>query len=134
MTDLEAVLYTYLASVTALTATLGTFEGSKCLYASNDLPEGYTPQEHGSACIFKIRGGEESFSSKQLAPSVQFRCYAESEAKARTVVYALFDAVNDHRAAGIKWCRAETLPQIIIEPDVGWPYGLLYSRFWMDNP
>lgn len=134
MTDLEAVLYTYLSGVTALTATLGTFEGGKCLYASNDLPEGYTPNEHGSACLFKVRGGSLSFSSKQLAPSVQFQCFATSEANARTVAGVLFNAVNDCRAAGIKYCRVETLPTIIIEPSVGWPYGLLYAQFWMDNP
>jgi hypothetical protein len=133
MTDLEAVLYTYLASVTALTATLGTFEGGACLYASNDLPEGYTP-DHGPAILFKVRGGEQSFSSKQLAPSVQFQCFASTESKARTVAYALFDAVNDHQAAGIKWCRVEVLPQIVVEPSVGWPYGLLYAQLWMDNP
>jgi hypothetical protein len=134
MTDLEAVLYSYFASVTALTSTLGTFEGGTCLYASNDLPEGYRAPEHGPAVLFKVRGGDQSFSSKQLAPSVQFQCFASTEAKARTVVYAVFEAVNDQRAAGIKWCRVETLPQIVIEPSVGWPYGLLYAQFWMDNP
>jgi hypothetical protein len=134
MTDVEAVLWTYLDGVSTLGSLLGRFEGGKCLYASTLLPAGYTPDSHGSAILFQVRGGDHSWSSKQLAPSWQFRCYGATEADARMVALELFDAVNDQRGTGIKWCRAEGLPQIVIESEAGWPYGLLFARFWMDNP
>ena len=128
MTDVEAVLRAYLVTVTALTALVG-----QRVYASVDLPAGYTPVGNGSALLFGVRGGDQAYSSHQLQPSVQFRCYAETEAKARLVAQALYDALNDQHAAGIKYARMETLPQLLREPEVDWPYCLGFFRVWMDN-
>jgi len=128
MTDVEAVIRAYLVTVTALTTLVG-----QRVYASVDLPAGYTPAGDGSAILFGVRGGDQAYSSRQLHPSVQFRCYAETEAKARSVAEALYDALNDAHGLGFRYARMETLPQLLREPEVDWPYCLCFFRVWLDN-
>ena len=128
MTDIEAVVRAYLATVAGITALTGAR-----IYAGVDLPAGYTPSA-GSALIFSIRGGGQDFSSHVLAPSMQFRAYGATEAAARALDQALYAGLNDVKAGSINWARCEVLGQIVREPETGWAYVISFYRVLMTNP
>ncbi len=129
MIDIHAKIRAYLASLPGVTAAFGGR-----IYASRTLPAGYKP-EQGPACLFAIRGGGQDFSSKLLTPSVQFRIYAVTEAEVIKATTALYDAINDTQSRGICYARLEdgTLPQMLSEPVMEWPYMLMYIKFHIQN-
>jgi hypothetical protein len=129
MTNVESVIRAYLASVSAITALVGTR-----IYASQNLPAGYKVSI-GPAILLAPRGGGQDYSSKVLTPSVQFRCYAATETLARQVSSALYAALNDHAGGGFKYARLDegTYPTLLSEPDTNWPYMLSFYQFSMAN-
>jgi hypothetical protein len=106
------------------------------LYAGPALPKGYAPSLSGPAILFSRRGGNVDYTGLVLNPSVQFRCYAASSAKAGELDRALYDALHDKHGPGIKRARAEVLGQPLIEPetDPPWHYVLSFYRVRITNP
>lgn len=128
MIDSDAVV----VAVLSHDANLAHLAGTR-IYASADLPPGYTP-EQGPAILLSARGGVQDFSSKVLTPSYQFRLYAATEAQARAMSDALYHALNDESGATFKWARLETLPVLLRDDVTGWPYALAFYQFWIGNP
>jgi hypothetical protein len=106
------------------------------IYAGPVLPKGYTPSAAGPAILFSRRGGTTDYTGLVLNPSVQFRCYASSSAKAGELDRALYDALHDKHGAGIKRARVEVLGQPLTEPetDPPWHYVLSFYRVRITNP
>lgn len=129
MTDTDAVLRAFVVAQAGVTALVGTR-----VHASDKLPAGYSPVTNGPAILLKVRGGQQDFPGKTLYPSYQFECYAATEALARQVSNALFDAIN-HKASGlIKQIRLEVMPVLLTDPDTGWPFVLSYYKTVFGNP
>jgi hypothetical protein len=129
MIDVKAIIRAWIASLPELTSAFG-----KRVYAGRYLPSGYLPGQ-GPACLFAPRSGEQDFSSHLFAPSIQFRVYAETEAKAEEASRLLYDALNDQQYRQISYARMEdgTFPQLLSEPGSDWPYVLLYFKFHVQN-
>ncbi len=129
MTDVEAVIRSWLATLEGVTAQFG-----KRIYSGRYLPSGYKPAE-GPALLFAVRGGRQDYSSKVLEPSIQFRVYGETDAKARRASQELYDAINDRQARQICYCRMEegTMPVLMTEPGSDWPYVLMYFKIQVQN-
>jgi len=117
MRDFEADNRTFLLANSALRLLV-----DQRVYAKINPPTNYRPEIDGACIVFGVRGG--GFNSQNdclFSPSVQYRCYAESEASAREVYFALVDALNDAAYSGIH-ARLETLGQLARETDTGWPF------------
>jgi hypothetical protein len=125
MNDWESIIREYLAGLAGMTERFG-----QRIYAGRNLPPGYLPSQ-GEAILFATRGGGMDFSSQVLLPSVQFRIYAETEAKARQAAFDLHDAINDTQARKIAYARMEegTMPTLLNEPESNWPYMLSFYHF-----
>lgn len=105
------------------------FTGER-IFASTDLPTGYTP-DAGAAVLFSARGGQgPDESGLILWPSYQFRSYAATEAQAREVDHAVFRALNFRRSERIKMARLDVYPQVLRqqEPEPAWPFVLSYYQ------
>ena len=122
MTDIEATVRAYLATVSGITTLTGTR-----IYSAVDLPAGYDPGD-GSALLFVARGGGVDYSSHVLAASMQFRAYGASPAAARALDQALFDGFNDVKDGSILWTRLEQPGQLLADPETEWDYVLSYWR------
>jgi hypothetical protein len=108
---------------------LGGLVGPR-IYASTDLPTGYTPDD-GAAILFAARGGQGPDESELILwPSYQFRCYASTETLAREVDHALFRALSFARSNRIKMARLDVYPQVLRqqEPEPAWPFVLSYYQ------
>jgi hypothetical protein len=129
MVDVEAVIRKRVADLPAMQAVFGNR-----VYAGRRLPNGYNPTQ-GAAALLAVRGGGLSYSSKLISVSVQFRVYAETEAKAKKATMKLFDAVNDTQWPQVKFARMEagTVPTILTEPETDWAFGVLFVRVWVEN-
>ena len=127
MTDIEAAIRTWLASIAGIAAIAG-----QRIIASVSLPDGYRPDQ-GPALLFKVQGGGQDYSSQVLNPRVQFQSYAETEADARRLDRAVYDGINDRQFTGIKMARLDVLPVLLAEPETGWPFVLTFYRFWIAN-
>lgn len=128
MTDTDAAIRAWLAASAGVTAIAGAR-----IYASRSLPAGYEP-EKGPALLFSARGGGQDHSSKVLKPSYQFQSYAATEASARSLDRAVYDAMNDREYQQIKSARLETFPQTLVDQETGWPFVLTYYQFLIGNP
>lgn len=125
MIDVEATLLGYLQSQAALTALTGSR-----IWAGRDVPpEGYHPTQ-GAAITFRVRGGDVvgQQAAALLRPSFQFKIYGASEVAASAAYRALFDALEGPLAYPLRAADTETLGQILREPDVGWPFVLVFWR------
>lgn len=127
MTDVEAVVREYLASAAGLTAYTG-----ERIYASRSLPAGYKPTD-GPAVLFGIRGGGQDYTGYVLMPSLQFRCYATTQGLARATDRALYGALHELSARGIKWARMTGMGQVLAEPETLWWYVLSFWDLWLGN-
>lgn len=127
MIDCDAAVRAFLAAKPALFVLTGTR-----IYASMDLPAGYTP-DSGAALLFSARGGGQDYSSKVLSPSYTFRCYAATEAAARALSQTLYDALNDRAGGKLKYARLENIPTLLSEPSTGWPFMLAFYRILIGN-
>jgi len=127
LTDVDAVVREFLASQTVLT----NYTDDR-IYASVDMPAGYTPED-GPAVLFGVRGGGQDYSSKVLEPSYQFRTYAKTERQAREVDRALYTALNDQKFGLVKSAVMETMAQLLAEPETGWPVMLTFYRLLVGN-
>lgn len=100
------------------------------VFASTDLPTGYTPDD-GAAILFAARGGQgPDESGLILWPSYQFRCYAPTEAMAREVDHAVFRALSFARSDRIKMAQLDVYPQVLRqqEPEPAWPFVLSFYQ------
>lgn len=127
MLDVDATLRAYLSAQAALTIYTG-----QRLYASLSLPATYSPAT-GAAILFNVRGGSVGF-EKILNPSMQFRTYAQTEAKARQADSALFDSLHDKKSGPMLYAMLETYPQLLLDPETQWPYMLSFYRLLYRNP
>jgi hypothetical protein len=59
---------------------------------------GYNPERDGPGIVFMTRGGGTDYSSALLQPSVQFRCFGQTEKQAYDVYLLLVDALQDQRS------------------------------------
>lgn len=98
-----------------------------------DPAPGYTPAD-GQAICFKTRGGRQDYTGSVLLPSVQFKCYGETEVEANEAFRALYDALNDKASYEIKYAMLETLGQTLREPDTEWIYVLAFFSIMVTNP
>ncbi len=129
MVDVEAIIRAWLVSLEGVRAEFGSR-----VYTGRYLPARYKPAD-GPAALFAVRGGRQDYSSKVLEPSVQFRLYGETEAKAREAQKELYDAINDQQARQICYARMEegTMPVLLTEPGSDWPYVAMYFKFFIQN-
>jgi hypothetical protein len=126
--DAEKELRDYLTTVGSLTAV-----ATGGIYASPDLPPGYTPA-NGPALLFGIRGGSLDYSAKTLTPSFQFRSFAATRAAAQQLDAALHEALEGAQWGRIKSAFRETPPQAVRDPETGWVYVLSFFRAFIGNP
>jgi hypothetical protein len=122
MRDTDAALTAFLLARPGLTAVAG-----QRIHASLYLPKGYKPDD-GPALIFNPRGGGQDYSRLVLSPSYQFRSFGLTQAEARRLDRALYDALNDAQCYPIKMARMESIGQLFQEPDTGWPFVLTFYR------
>ena len=129
MIDHESRIRALMVSLPKITAKFG-----QRVYAARSLPAGYKP-EQGPALLFTTRGGTQLYHSRVLVPSVQMRVYGATEAMVRGATQALYDALNDTKSLDVPYIRMEngTLPTLINEPNVGWPFMLLFFTFHILN-
>lgn len=127
MVDTDAALTTFLLAQASLTAVAG-----RRIHASLYLPKGYAPED-GPALLFNARGGGQDYSNLVLSPSYQFRSFGLTQAEARRLDRALYDALNDAQCYPIKIARLETIGQLFEEPDTGWPFVLSFYRINFSN-
>ena len=125
MVDIDAVITEYLETQPGLTV-----HTQERLYASISLPKGYDPS-NGKALLFNVRGGTPDYSSLVLRPSMQFRSVGKTEAEARELDRALFDALNDASYCKIKMAQLETIGQLLRFPATGWPFVLSFYRLFI---
>jgi len=127
MTDVEAIIRSWLAAIAAITALTG-----QRIYADTELPPTYAPAD-GPAILLIRRGGGQDESGHVLRPSIQFRCYGETTVLARQLDRTLFDGINDQRYGSIKWSRCEVQGQLVRDPATGWPYVISFYTFHVGN-
>ncbi len=128
MVDAPKAILDYLLAQANLTNVV-----ERRIYAEVDSPPaGYTPTDGPAICL-KTRGGTQDYESAVLLPSVQFKCYGESEAVANEGYQALCDALNDKSSYAIKRAQFETLGQTLREPETGWIYVLVFFRIMVTN-
>lgn len=121
MVDLHAIVRAYLLT----DATLVGLIGSR-LYAGRDVPPvGYKPDD-GACITFKVRGGGPDYDDALLNPSVQLKCYAESEAEAWALYRALYDHLHNAHTASILHAESDALGQLLEEPDTKWIFVLTF--------
>lgn len=103
------------------------------VYASVEPPNGYNPADDGPCVLLGIRGGSQDYSSAILSPSVQIRCFAATENLAKKLDKALYTAINDSHGDVVLHCYQQELGQLLIQPDVDWPFVLSYYLMVMRN-
>ena len=131
MTDADLAIRAILMGYTGLTSLVGNR-----VYASTDLPAGYTPDD-GPAVLFNVRGGQGPDESGLITwPSYQFRSYAATEAEAREVDRAVYGALNFTSSNRVKMARLDVYPQLLRqpEPEPQWPFVLSFYRAIIANP
>ena len=90
MIDVHDVIRDYLLTVSGVTDLVGTR-----IYAGRDVPPSSFSLVDDGACIaFRVRGGDEDYEGALLTPSVQFKCYGQTDLEANTVYRALDDALQ----------------------------------------
>lgn len=127
MRDTDAALTAFLLAQPGLTAITG-----RRIHASLYWPKGYTPDQ-GPLLLFNPRGGGQDYSSLVLSPSYQFRSFAATQAEARRLDRALYDNLNDKQCYPIKMARLETIGQLFLEQDTGWPFVLSFYQISFSN-
>lgn len=127
MRDTDAALTQFLLSQPSLTTVAG-----RRIHASMSWPKGYAP-EQGPLLLFNVRGGGQDYTSLVLQPSYQFRSFGLTEAEARRLDRALYDALNDAQCFPIKMARLESIGQLFEEPDTRWPFVLSFYRIAFSN-
>jgi hypothetical protein len=125
--DAEKVIRAYLATDDALNRLVG-----ERIHAGTHLPPGYKPMD-GPAILFAVRGGSQHYSNAVLQISAQYQCFAATDALAREVARALYDALNDQAAQGIKQSRLEAPGQLLADPETGWHFVFSAFRHWLVN-
>lgn len=124
MNDPLVVVRRFLLAQAELQALFG-----QRIYAARNLPSGYEPK-NGAALVINNRGGNQHFSSEVHTLSLQCRVYAATESLAQDLCWKIYEVCNDRTSREIVYMRMEdgTMPQIINEPVVGWPIGLIFFR------
>jgi hypothetical protein len=130
MIDASKVILDFLLSRPGLTNLV-----EQRIYAEvNSPPAGYTPAGTGPAICFKSRGGQIDYVRKLLMPSIQFKCYGATEVESNEVYRALFDVLDGAQTYNILFAGQETPGQILLEPDTGWIFTLVfYTIFVIDR-
>jgi len=120
--DSSSVVMSYLRTVTALTALVGTRIYGLRLPESPTLP----------AVVFQARGGQANPEIPDLAaPSYQFTCWGGTQREARQVYRALYDGLQglSNQAVGdnmIVSAVEEVQGQEMIDPDTEWHFVLTF--------
>lgn len=129
MIDIEATIRAHLVTLAGIQAVFGSR-----VYMARALPPGYRPSD-GPALLGMPRGGAQEFHSKLYRVSIQFRVYAETEAKARDAFQKLYAALNDTAARNIPYVRLEegTMYMLLNEPETDWPYILSFFTFQLHD-
>lgn len=131
MIDIEASVRALLAGNAAVT----TLAGDRILAAPQPFRD-YSV-EAGPLVLFGVRGGQTDYSKKLLRPSIQFRCYASTEAMARRLDRAVYDSLNRLPEAGcggaVASAAVESFGSLLHEPETEWPYVLSFWRLLMFN-
>ena len=121
MIDPYTTVRAFLAGKSALT----TLTGSR-LYAGQDVPPpGYNPDD-GQAITFRVRGGTRDYDDAILIPSMQFKCYGDTETTAYQCYRALVDALHNGHNVTINHAEEETFGQSLEEPDTEWHFVLCF--------
>jgi hypothetical protein len=126
MIDAHTTIRAFLLTNAPLVALVGTR-----LYAGRDVPPvGYKPLD-GPCITFKVRGGGPDYEDALLNPSVQFKCYDDTETECYALYRALYAAVQNGTSATVLHAETETLGQVLSEPDTGWYFTLAYFKFML---
>ena len=119
MVDVVEKVRSFLAANGALVAVVGTR-----IYGGRDVPpQGYKPSD-GACVTFRVRGGLGDYEDALLKPSVQVKCYGETEAEAGAVYRAVDRALHEGRGQYVLFGEREVLGQALEEPQTGWRYVL----------
>ena len=126
MIDAHTTIRAFLLTHAPLAALVGTR-----LYAGRDVPPvGYQPLA-GPCITFKVRGGGPDYEDALLNPSVQFKCYDDTEAESYDLYRTLYEAAHNGYSATVLHAATETLGQVLSEPDTGWYFTLAYFKFML---
>lgn len=97
----------------------------------NVPPPGYSLRDSGPCITFKVRGGLTDYEDALLEPSIQFKCYAETELLAQEVYRALFDALQTAHGAYLLHAQLEQAGQQLEEPETQWPFILTFYKVFV---
>jgi hypothetical protein len=120
----------------AVLAFLEAQEGLEgvAIHAGRDVPpEGYTPGDDGDAIVFRIRGGTFDYEDALILPSVQFKCYATDEVDAYDLYRTLHGVLQLGHDGSILNAEAETIGQLLEEPETGWRFVLAFYTVMVRN-
>ncbi len=121
MIDAEQIIRDFLVS-----SDLVAWTGAR-IYAGRDVPpEGYSLPTDGPCVVFKSRGGSPDYDDALLRPSLQFKCYGDSEYTAMAVYRALYDVLHNGFNENILHAEVEVTGQPLEEPDTRWRFVLCY--------
>jgi hypothetical protein len=126
--DESAVLVNYLLNHGELISLVGSRIWGEAAFP---IPS-WSPEDGACICL-KVRGGSgEDETGRVKVPSIQFKCYGTTKAKAREVARTLDAALNPVKGKGLLYANRETQPQTI-EEESGWIYALVFYRVGMSK-
>lgn len=131
MINISQDIYTYLASVTAVT----DIASSRIWADRNTPPKTYRPDD-GPAIAFAARGGLPAYDSRILRVSYKFKFYGATNSptvspqlSAVNLYRATYDALQDRAFASVRWGGCEVIAQQLEEFALNWPYTLAFFEF-----
>jgi hypothetical protein len=117
--------------LTALKSTAINTITSGRIYSGN-LPAGYTPFASGNAVLISIRGGGPDYSGQTASVSVQFQCFASTDASAVYLAREVADAIDEKQFTQIKFAKVSNYPSPLTDPVSGWNYALVWADCTME--
>jgi hypothetical protein len=94
------------------------------IYAGRDQPpKGYDPGD-GDCITFRIRGGRHDYDDALLIPSVQFKCYGDTEVGSYGLYRALHDALYNEVNGNVLHAEEEMIGHTLEEIDSEWIFTL----------
>ena len=84
----------------------------------------YNPSDGGAICVQTISGADD-YTDLLRHESVQFLCYAKSDAEADILAGVLHTALQNKRTSKIKWARRTLTPRVLSDPETRWSYAFV---------
>lgn len=118
----DATLVTFLLANESLTEVT-----EQRIWGGSPFPpksSNYNPSVGGAICLQTIAGSDD-YTDLLRHERVQFKCYAETRAKADDLAGVLHSALNNQRTTRLKWARRIQTARVLSEPDTGWVFAFV---------